>query len=206
MMDLRKRSRLICWILYYNVATPSCVLWKHRCTHFPIFMLKNIPKKLGFWNDVSKNTQIYRSILVLIIFVCAKVGVLSGGYMEGHVQKYFIHIWIFSIYKLLVKGEIRKLTAGTTVQQPLAQVINSCWHNSSTVTGMIVQQSLAQFFNIYWHDSSTITVMIIQINSPCYSFIDRASLRPNSSNDYHWHAKYLQTDWLSSLFGWKEFP
>lgn len=48
-----------------------------------------------------------------------------------------------------------------------------------------------------------ITVMIIQITSPCYSFIDRASLRPNSSNDYHWHAKYLQTDWLSSLFGWK---
>ena len=84
------------------------------------------------------------------------------GYMEGHVQKYFIHIWIFSIYKLLVKGGIRKLTAGTTVQQPLAQVINSHWHNSSTVTGMIVQQSLAQFFNIYWHDSSTVTVVIIQ--------------------------------------------
>ena len=59
------------------------LLWKHGCTHFPGFILRNIPNKFGFWNDVSKNIQIHRSILVLIIFMRAKVCVLYVGIWKG---------------------------------------------------------------------------------------------------------------------------
>ena len=48
------------------------------------------------------------------------------------------------------------------VQQSLARLFNSRWHNCSTVTGMIVEQSLVQLFNSGWHDSSTVTGTIVQ--------------------------------------------
>ena len=50
--------------------------------------------------------------------------------------------------------------AGTILQLSLARVFNSRWHNYSTVAGTTLQQSLARFFNSGWHDSSTITVKI----------------------------------------------
>ena len=43
------------------------------------------------------------------------------------------------------------------VQQPLARLFNSHWHDCSTVAGTIVQQSLARFFNSHWHICSTVT-------------------------------------------------
>ena len=102
-MNLCKRGRLICWILRYcNAAAPSCVLWKHGCTHFPGFILRNIPNKLGFWNDVSKNIQIYRSILVLIIFMLAKVGVLYVGIWKSTYRNISYIFAFFFIYKQLV--------------------------------------------------------------------------------------------------------
>ena len=38
----------------------------------------------------------------------------------------------------------REKTTGTTVQQQLARLVNSYWHNPSTVAGIILQQSLAR--------------------------------------------------------------
>ena len=88
LMDLCKRGGLIRWILRYcNAATTSCILWKHGSTHFPDFTLRSINQKLGFRYDLSKTTQIYRSILVLVIFMRAKVGVLSGGIWKGTYRK-----------------------------------------------------------------------------------------------------------------------
>ena len=64
--------------------------------------------------------------------------------------------------------------AGTIVQQPLAPLFNSHWHeslawlinshwnDSSLVAGTIVEQSLAPLFNSHWHDCSTVTGRIVQ--------------------------------------------
>ena len=52
---------------------------------------------------------------------------------------------------------------GTLVQQSLARFFNSHWHDSSTATGIILQQSLARFFNSGWHDSSTVAVKIFSV-------------------------------------------
>ena len=52
------------------------------------------------------------------------------------------------------------LVHGTILQQSLARLFNSGWHDCSTVTGTILQQWLARFFNSGWHDPSTVTGMI----------------------------------------------
>ena len=59
-------------------------------------------------------------------------------------------------------------------QQSMARLMNSRWNDFSTVTGTIVQQLLAWLFNSGWHDSSTVTGIILQ-QSPARFF--------NS----HWH-------------------
>ena len=41
-------------------------------------------------------------------------------------------------------------------------ILNSHWHNCSTVTGIILQRSLACLFNSHWHDCSTVTGTIVQ--------------------------------------------
>ena len=51
---------------------------------------------------------------------------------------------------------------GTIFQQSLARLFNSCWHGYSTAAGVIIQQSLAQLFNSQWHDSSTVAGTILQ--------------------------------------------
>ena len=51
---------------------------------------------------------------------------------------------------------------GTIIQQLLARFLNGHWHNSSTVIDTIVQQWLARFFNSHWHNSSTVTGAILQ--------------------------------------------
>ena len=100
MMNLCKGGGLIRWILWYcNSATPSCVLWKHGCTHFCGFILRNIPNKLGFSNDVSKNSQIYSTILVIIIFMREKVVVLSVGIWKG---MYGNILYTFAFYHFTV--------------------------------------------------------------------------------------------------------
>ena len=48
------------------------------------------------------------------------------------------------------------------LQQSLARLFNSGWHDSSTVTGIILQQSLARLFNSGWHDSPAVTSIILQ--------------------------------------------
>ena len=51
---------------------------------------------------------------------------------------------------------------GTMLQQSLAWLFDSDWHDSSTVSGTIVQQSLAQLCNSGWYDYSTVTGTILQ--------------------------------------------
>ena len=51
---------------------------------------------------------------------------------------------------------------GRIIQQWLAWSFNSHWHNCSTVSGTIIQQSLARLINSAWHDSSTVTGIILQ--------------------------------------------
>ena len=48
------------------------------------------------------------------------------------------------------------------LQQSLAQLFNSHWHNSSTVAAMLIQQSLARLFNSHWHDCPTVTVRTVE--------------------------------------------
>ena len=43
------------------------------------------------------------------------------------------------------------------VQQSLARLLNSGWHDSSAVTGTIAQQSLERLLDSGWHDHSTVT-------------------------------------------------
>ena len=63
-------------------------------------------------------------------------------------------------YELTLKGiSEQSLSRGLNC---LARLLNSHWHNASTVTGTIVQQSLAQLCNSGWHDSSTAASTIIQ--------------------------------------------
>ena len=50
---------------------------------------------------------------------------------------------------------------GTIVRQTLPRVFNSSWQNCSTVAGTIVL-SLTKFFNSHWHDYSTVTGTISQ--------------------------------------------
>ena len=98
MMNLCKRGGLIRWILRYcNAATPSCVLWKDGCTHFPGFILKIIPNKLGFWNDISKNIQIYRSILVLIIFMPRKLVFSMWVYGKARTEIFHTYLHFFHL-------------------------------------------------------------------------------------------------------------
>ena len=54
-------------------------------------------------------------------------------------------------------------------QQSMARLMNSRWNDFSTVTGTIVQQLLAWLFNSGWHDSSTVTGIILQ-QSPARFF------------------------------------
>ena len=54
-------------------------------------------------------------------------------------------------------------------QQSMARLINNRWNDFSTVTGTIVQQLLARLFNSGWHDSSTVTGIILQ-QSPARFF------------------------------------
>ena len=65
---------------------------------------------------------------------------------------------------------------GTIVQQSLARLFNSHWHECSTVTGIILQQSLARLFNSHWHDYSTVTGMI----------------------DQQWLARFFNSHWYNS--------
>ena len=51
---------------------------------------------------------------------------------------------------------------GTVAQQSQARLFNSCWRDCSTVTGTIVQQSLTRLFNRHWHDFLTVTGTIVQ--------------------------------------------
>ena len=98
MMNLCKRGGLIRWILRYcNAATPSCVLWKDGCTHFPGFILKIIPNKLGFWNGISKNIQIYRSILVLIIFMPRKLVFSMWAYGKARAEIFHTYLHFFHL-------------------------------------------------------------------------------------------------------------
>ena len=74
------------------------------------------------------------------------------------------HLYYFlqqSLARLFNSGwHDSSIVTGTIAQQSLAQICNSGWHDSSTVAGTIIQQSLARLFNSHWHDSSTVTVKI----------------------------------------------
>ena len=51
---------------------------------------------------------------------------------------------------------------GRIIQQWLVWLSNSHWHDFSTGTGTIDQQWLARFFNSHWHNSSTVTSTIVE--------------------------------------------
>ena len=93
--------------------------------------------------------------------------------MWGCYRTNISHAAITNLNSVLVKYLMKKIiswkmlfyqfwTFGMVVQQSLARLFNSHWHNSSIVAGKILQQSLARFFNSGWHNSSIFTGAIVQ--------------------------------------------
>ena len=75
--------------------------------------------------------------------------------IRAHPERYF---WTDIIKRVFTCWTV----AGTVVQQSLALLFNSHWHDCLTVTGTIIQQLLARFLNGHWHNSSTVTGTILQ--------------------------------------------
>ena len=86
-------------------------------------------------------------------------------YTNGSCVVFLVHGTILqqSLARLFISGWHNSLKVTVTiVQQWLAWLFNSHWHDYSTVAGTIVQQSLARFFNSGWHGSSTVAGTILQ--------------------------------------------
>ena len=84
-------------------------------------------------------------------------------YTNGSCVVFLVHGTILqqSLARLFISGwHDCSTVAGMIIQQSLARLFNSGWHDCSTVTGTILQQWLARFFNSGWHDPSTVTGMI----------------------------------------------
>ena len=85
---------------------------------------------------------------------------------------------------------------GTILQQPLARLFNSHWHNYSTVTGTIIQQSLEWIFISGWHDCSTVAGTIIQQSlAQLFNSHWHDCLTVTGTIIQQWLAWFFNSDW-----------